>query len=340
MNTLHNNRRRPHFYVNIRPLCRVIYHRTIRLLPAVAIIIFSYGFLMAEPPQNNLFEDRLEWLVSGLEDARSLQISSAGNLFLVETRRNRILKISTDGEKIDSLGRLGTGDYQFDMPVAIDPSNELKIYVSDRNNRRIQLFDRRFQYLSTLHLPRMPGLPSYYEPGLISIDRAGQIFFIDDGNYRVYRFDRHGRYETHFELFTDEERIIPGSFVIFDDELWIVERNGNHLHRFSTSGIYLGFIYIPDPARCLRVHQNQLWVLGNHKLMNIDQTGEILFSFQLPDSDSFSYSSEEPSGQNSASAASALKKKPVRWNSFDLHHQKVYLLDSSRLALWKPRFSE
>lgn len=260
-----------------------------------------------------------EPLVTGLDDARSVRLSTLGHLFIVETGRNRILKISEDGQRLDSMGRLGSGPYQFDRPVAIDPTNEMKIYVSDRDNRRIQVFDRRLQYLSTIVLPRRTGIGPDYRPSLLAVDPSGRVYFFDEERHLVYRFDSNGQFDFSFELYSSEERIVPSSMAISNDELWVVDERGQLLHRFSPGGAYFGFIYAPEPVRSLRTAHNRLWILGDQHLMQINRSGEVVRAVALPD-------------------LPAPRRRPTRrfgasgWHSFDVRNEYAFLLDTGTLV--------
>jgi len=260
-------------------------------------------------------------LLTGLDDARSVRISTLGNIFIVETGRHRILKTDRNGMRLDSVGRLGNGDYQFDLPVTIDPTNELKIYVADRNNRRIQVFDRRLQYLSTLRMPQRSGLPSRYMPARLVVDPAGTIFFFDEDRHVLYRFDSHGQYELDFGLFGEEGRIIPVAMAILDDELWVAGERGELIHRFSTRGSYLGFIYAPEPVRSLRASGGSLWMLGTDNVLQIGTGGEVIRFQKLPAAPGAAYARE--------------RERPgpyAGWHSFDVRDDIIYLLSSRMLV--------
>ncbi|MFO8029438.1 MAG: hypothetical protein R6U28_06230 [Cyclonatronaceae bacterium] len=262
-----------------------------------------------------------ELLMIGLRDARSVRSSALGNLFIVESGRHRILKADQNGVRLDSLGRLGNGDYQFDTPVAIDPTNELKIYVADRNNRRIQVFDRRLQYLSTIRMPRRHGFPSHYRPTILAVDPSGRIYFFDEDRQQMYRFDSNGQYELDFELFSEEERIIPVSMAIWNDELWVADRRGELLHRFSSRGSYIGFIYAPEPVRALRTGAGSLWALGTGQVMRISSDGEIRQFLLLPGG-----MLQQPRNGDSGSQIGA------KWHSFDVRNEYIYLLNAGTLV--------
>ena len=222
-------------------------------------------------------------LLTGLQDARSIRVSTMGNLFIAEAGRNRILKTDLEGNRIDSLGRLGSGRYQFDTPVDVHPTNELKIYVADRNNHRIQTFDRRLQFLGTVSLSQRSGYSHSYRPGMLTVDYSGRLFFYDEQHRRTFRYDSYGQYDLSFELYSRDDRIIPTSMTILDDVLWVVDRRSDLLYRFSLSGSYLGFIQSPEPVVSIRSRGHELWVLGNRNLMQIDGTGEVLHRTALPD---------------------------------------------------------
>ena len=73
---------------------------------------------------------------------------SQGNSYFSDGYINsRIGKVNARGEWVTSWGSLGSGPGQFDTPhgIAVSPADE--IYVADRGNRRIQVFDADGNYI-------------------------------------------------------------------------------------------------------------------------------------------------------------------------------------------------
>ncbi|MCH7817356.1 MAG: hypothetical protein IIC60_12380, partial [Proteobacteria bacterium] len=73
---------------------------------------------------------------------------SQGNTYFTDGYINsRVAKVNAQGEWVASWGSLGSGPGQFDTPhgIAVSPADE--IYVADRGNRRIQVFDQAGNYL-------------------------------------------------------------------------------------------------------------------------------------------------------------------------------------------------
>src|SRR5437762_225207 len=73
---------------------------------------------------------------------------SEGNIYITDGYINsRVAKYDKNGDWVKSWGTRGTGPGQFNLPhaIAIDRSNN--IYVGDRSNRRIQVFDTDGKFL-------------------------------------------------------------------------------------------------------------------------------------------------------------------------------------------------
>ncbi len=71
-----------------------------------------------------------------------------GHVFISDGYRNaRILEYSADGKKLNEWGTAGTGPGEFRLPHSIQIDERNIIYVADRENGRIQRFDRAGKFL-------------------------------------------------------------------------------------------------------------------------------------------------------------------------------------------------
>jgi sugar lactone lactonase YvrE len=85
---------------------------------------------------------------------------SEGNIYITDGYVNsRVAKYDKNGDWVKSWGERGTGPGQFRIPHAIAIDRNNNIYVGDRTNRRIQVFDTegRFLRMFTIDLPPSPG---------------------------------------------------------------------------------------------------------------------------------------------------------------------------------------
>jgi len=86
---------------------------------------------------------------------------SDGNIYISDGYINsRVAKYDRNGDWVRSWGEPGTGPGQFNLPHAIAVDRNNNVYVGDRSNRRIQVFDAdgRFLRMFTIDVPPPPGI--------------------------------------------------------------------------------------------------------------------------------------------------------------------------------------
>jgi len=85
---------------------------------------------------------------------------SEGNIYISDGYINsRVAKYDRNGDWVRSWGERGTAPGQFNLPHAIAVDHNNNVYVGDRSNRRIQVFDTdgRFLRMFTIDIPPAPG---------------------------------------------------------------------------------------------------------------------------------------------------------------------------------------
>ncbi len=83
----------------------------------------------------------------------------------------RILKFDKTGKLIGSWGKKGTGPGEFDQPHALAMDSRGRLFVGDRSNNRIQIFDQSGKHLDTWY--------QFSRPSGIYIDRNDNIYVAD-----------------------------------------------------------------------------------------------------------------------------------------------------------------
>ena len=72
---------------------------------------------------------------------------------------DRLVRFTKDGKYVDSWGRHGPGPGEFDGPHALAFDSQGRLFVADRSNNRIQIFDQQMQFVDDWrHFGRPSGV--------------------------------------------------------------------------------------------------------------------------------------------------------------------------------------
>jgi hypothetical protein len=112
---------------------------------------------------------------------------SQGNIFVADGYGNsRVVKISADGHWLKMLGTNGKGADQFSTPHSIASDKQNNIYVADRGNRRIQVYDNDLNFKKSIG-----GIGAPW--ALCTTDTTPQYMFSGDGTGKIYKMDMDGK---------------------------------------------------------------------------------------------------------------------------------------------------
>jgi peptidylamidoglycolate lyase len=112
-------------------------------------------------------------------------IAPDGSFFVSDGYRNSlVVKFSAKGNFITSWGSFGTARGQFDVPHSITLDADGRVYVADRGNARIQIFDENGEFIK-----EWKGA-SLGRPWAVRINAGGDVFVVDGGDQAEFWPDR------------------------------------------------------------------------------------------------------------------------------------------------------
>jgi len=120
-------------------------------------------------------------------EPRGLAFDSAGNLFVADTKNNRIQKLGPDGAVLAVFGTQGSEPGQLKDPHGIAVGPDDNVYVADTWNHRVQKFDGNGTLLK--HWAPDPG---FWGPRGIAVGKDGNVYVTDTGNKRIVAFNNEG----------------------------------------------------------------------------------------------------------------------------------------------------
>jgi peptidylamidoglycolate lyase len=149
----------------------------------------------------------------------------------------RVVKFSAAGEFLFQWGTPGSGPGELDLPHGIALDREGRVYVADRSNARVQVFDPQGQFLAQWQSVTLG------RPYAVAIGADGKAYVIDGGDQPAHppdrsqafrltldgtieaRFGRYGNYDGQFQLGHDIA-------VAEDEAVYVVDAWGMRVQKF------------------------------------------------------------------------------------------------------------
>jgi DNA-binding beta-propeller fold protein YncE len=144
---------------------------------------------------------------------------------------------SFTGEEEFAIGGYGTEPGRFRHPADVAVDRERRIYVTDRDNNRVQVFDSLGSFL--YQFGAREGSARLSAPTGIAVDRFGSVFVADSGNRRVAVY-RGGKLQGEILLAPDGTpfRLPRGVAAAEGNRLYVSDAETNRVHvyryRFSS----------------------------------------------------------------------------------------------------------
>ncbi len=143
------------------------------------------------------------------------------------------------------IGKLGTGQGEFNAPSDAFVDSQGNVWVADTNNNRIEKFDRDGQFVGMFG-GGGSGTGRFNQPWSLTVDSDGFIYVADTWNHRIEKFDKDFKFVSVWGVayFGDN----PGPLQMFgprdivlgpDGTLWVSDTGNKRLINYTKNGDFI-----------------------------------------------------------------------------------------------------
>lgn len=162
-----------------------------------------------------------------------IAISSTGEIFVSDGYQNaRVHKYSGDGEHIFSWGEWGTGPGQFELSHCVRIDKHDRVWICDRTNDRIQIFDTDGNFLE-----ERTGL---LKPDTIYFDRNEDVVYVAELTQQVSIYTLDGELITKWGGAQKSDK--PGEFAAYPHGIWADSRGDLYVGEVQMDGRLQKFV--------------------------------------------------------------------------------------------------
>lgn len=144
-----------------------------------------------------------------LRGPAGLALDGAGNVYVPDWQRHRIVKLDPAGRLVDEWGSEGTGEGELVGPRDVEIADDGRIVVADTENHRVQIWDARGAFVACFgaeaseddesrFLPSGRGDGELSRPFGVTFDAEGRVWVADTNNHRVQRLSVERGFELAF----------------------------------------------------------------------------------------------------------------------------------------------
>ena len=170
-------------------------------------------------------------------------VSVYGNRLAVGNSHSEVNKVriyDINGSFIKEFGSSGDADGQFNNPRSVDYDSSGNLWVTDRANHRIQVFDGDGTFIRAIG--SYAESPDLYNPTAFVLDSSGNLIVSDTGNHRVVVFDSKGNFQrliassgSNLGKVSSPNGIALGS----NNQIYVADTGNDRIQVFDNNGSYI-----------------------------------------------------------------------------------------------------
>lgn len=222
-------------------------------------------------------------------NASSFYINPAGFIYVSDINTDEITAMDTLGNVLKKIGGFGWRQSSFDNPVDVF-ADALKVFVADKNNHRIQRFDKNLNFNFQIFTRNSEIEQERFGYPLSAVmSNQGDVFILDSENTRIAKFDIFGNFIQNFGGFDYQNFALanPAQLAVsMQNNIYVID--GNQIIVYDQYGNGITRIFGVDEFNSIRIIFDWLTVSSKKNVyaLNLRSQDTVLREIALEDFDS------------------------------------------------------
>jgi hypothetical protein len=275
------------------------------------VSLFILTYITVSFPQEYQFETT----IGQFKNASSFYINPAAIIYVTDTNTDEVSSIDTLGNIIREIGGYGWKESAFDFPADVF-ADALKVYVADKNNHRIQRFDKNLNFNFQIYTRDSNVEAERFGYPLSAVmSNLGDVFILDSENSRIVKFDIFGNFIQNFGGYDYGNYALENPrqlAVSMQNNIFVID--GNQIIIFDQYGNGVGQALGKEEFKSIRIIFNWLTVTSEQRIYiaNLNSPELILKEIILSD-----------------------KEENINIVSSFIFNNKLYLLSPKKIFVYK-----
>jgi len=201
------------------------------------------------------------------KNATSFYINSAGVVFVTDDVTDEVYQIDTLGNLFNLVGGYGWEINAFDDPVDVF-ADALKVFVTDKNNHRIQRFDKNLNFIFQFQTRDSDIEEERFGYPLSAVEsNLGDVFILDSENNRILKFDLFGNFIMAIGGYDYGSYYLQNPIqlaISMRNNIYVLDKKDIYI--FDNYGTAIGNIEVPGEMRSIRIIFQWLTINSNKNI--------------------------------------------------------------------------
>ncbi|HZW38696.1 MAG TPA: NHL repeat-containing protein [Ignavibacteriaceae bacterium] len=157
----------------------------------------------------------------------SFSINNSGRIFIADDGSDEVYSFDSLGNGLKLIGGYGWDESSFDDPADVF-SSSLNVYVADKNNHRIEFFDKDLNYIGQINTRESEDRNMQFGyPLSCAVSNQGDLYILDSENKRIVKFDMFGNFVQNFGGYESGGFVLenPTKIAVYDNNIYVLDEN-------------------------------------------------------------------------------------------------------------------